>query len=213
MPFKGMRHGDGVADGAVARLLRLWLQTALRRYAVWIRIVTSHNVRMGYEYSFPNLNRPKTIHTHNPHPLKQRLGCVWNHNKSNQTKVYILRARPWVWSDTNTENPVKFQIHRYSDIKQFRPIMITDTEAFFGDHYCLSTRYCRWLLYIWVSTLTLELRAHTYALWTVYMMTSSNGNLFRVTGHLCEEFTGPRWIPRTKASDAELWCFLWSASE
>ena len=27
------------------------------------------------------------------------------------------------------------------------------------------------------------------------------------------EFTGPRWIPRTKASDAELWCFLWSASE
>ena len=45
------------------------------------------------------------------------------------------------------------------------------------------------------------------------MMTSSNGNIFRVTGHLCGEFTGPRWIPRTKASDAELWCFLWSASE
>ena len=43
------------------------------------------------------------------------------------------------------------------------------------------------------------------------MMTSSNGNIFRVTGHLCEEFTGDRWIPRTKASDAELWCFLWFA--
>ena len=27
------------------------------------------------------------------------------------------------------------------------------------------------------------------------MMTSSNGNIFRVTGHLSEEFTGPRWIP------------------
>ena len=37
--------------------------------------------------------------------------------------------------------------------------------------------------------------------------------VFRVTGPLCGEFTGPRWIPRTKASDAELWCFLWSASE
>ena len=37
-----------------------------------------------------------------------------------------------------------------------------------------------------------------------------NGNIFRVTGHLCGEFTGHRWIPRTKASDAELWCFLWS---
>ena len=45
------------------------------------------------------------------------------------------------------------------------------------------------------------------------MMTSSNGNNFRVTGHLCGEFTGPRWIPCTKASDAELWCFLWSAFE
>ena len=40
------------------------------------------------------------------------------------------------------------------------------------------------------------------------MMTSSNGNIFRVTGHLCGEFTGPRWIPCTKACDAEIWCFF-----
>ena len=40
------------------------------------------------------------------------------------------------------------------------------------------------------------------------MMTSSNGNNFRVTGHLCREFNGHRWIPCTKASDAELWCFF-----
>ena len=45
------------------------------------------------------------------------------------------------------------------------------------------------------------------------MMTSSNGNIFRVTGHLRGDFTGPRWIPHTKASDAKFWCFLWSASE
>ena len=47
----------------------------------------------------------------------------------------------------------------------------------------------------------------------LFMMTSSNGNIFRVTGHLCGEFTGHRWIPRTNASDAELSCFLWSAPE
>ena len=29
----------------------------------------------------------------------------------------------------------------------------------------------------------------------VHMMTSSNGNIFRVTDHLCGEFTGHRWIP------------------
>ena len=46
-----------------------------------------------------------------------------------------------------------------------------------------------------------------------FMMTSSNGNIFRVTGLLWGEFTGLRWSPLTKASDAELWCFLWSASE
>ena len=44
------------------------------------------------------------------------------------------------------------------------------------------------------------------------MMTTSNGTIFRVTGPLWGEFTGQRWIPLTKASDAELWCFLWSSS-
>ena len=39
-------------------------------------------------------------------------------------------------------------------------------------------------------------------------MTLSNGNIFRVTGPLCGESTGHRWIPRTNASDAELWCFF-----
>ena len=34
------------------------------------------------------------------------------------------------------------------------------------------------------------------------MMTSSNGNIFRVTGHLCGEFTCHREILRTKASKA-----------
>ena len=40
------------------------------------------------------------------------------------------------------------------------------------------------------------------------MMTSSNENVFHVTGPLCGEFTGPRWIPRTKASDAEFDVFF-----
>ena len=39
------------------------------------------------------------------------------------------------------------------------------------------------------------------------------GNIFRVTGPLCGEFTGDRWIPRTKASDSDFWCFLWFGPE
>ena len=36
-------------------------------------------------------------------------------------------------------------------------------------------------------------------------------NHFRAIGPLCGEFTGRWWIPITKDSDAELWCFLCSA--
>ena len=44
-------------------------------------------------------------------------------------------------------------------------------------------------------------------------ITSSNGNIFPVTGPLWGESTGHRWIPLTKASDTELWCFLWYTPE
>ena len=45
------------------------------------------------------------------------------------------------------------------------------------------------------------------------MMTSINWNIFRVTGPLWGEFTGHRWNPLTEASDAQLWGFLWHATE
>ena len=50
-----------------------------------------------------------------------------------------------------------------------------------------------------------------YKLNPTHTMTSSNGSIYCVTGPLCVEFTGDRWIPHTEASDAELWCFLWFA--
>ena len=39
-------------------------------------------------------------------------------------------------------------------------------------------------------------------------MTSSNGSFFRITGPLCGEFTGDRWIPITKGQLCGLWCFF-----
>ena len=39
------------------------------------------------------------------------------------------------------------------------------------------------------------------------MMTSSNGNISHITGPLCGEFAGYRWIPLTKASETELLLF------
>ena len=40
-----------------------------------------------------------------------------------------------------------------------------------------------------------------------FIMKSSKGGAFRVTSPLCGEFTGHRWIPLTKASDAEFLMF------
>ena len=57
--------------------------------------------------------------------------------------------------------------------------------------------YCRLVL----SDFTVPFR--------ITMMTSSNGNIFRATGPLCGDSTGHRWSLLTKASDAELWCFLY----
>ena len=76
-------------------------------------------------------------------------------------------------------------------------------------------RYHSLLLYFEYGTISMaQYKTVVYCFLTLFavsnMMTSSNGNIFRVTGHLWGEFTGPRRIPRTKASDAELWCFLWS---
>ena len=65
--------------------------------------------------------------------------------------------------------------------------------------------------YVWYTTMSLWLTLLVVGIHCV--ITSWNGNIFHVTGHLCGEFPGSRWIPRKKASQAELWCFLWSASE
>ena len=80
------------------------------------------------------------------------------------------------------------------------------------------------ILNSWYNTLG-YINASVYQIWSLkhvtdlkachidLMMTSSNGNIFRVTGHLWGEFTSPQWIPCTKASDPTLTCYLWSAPE
>ena len=45
------------------------------------------------------------------------------------------------------------------------------------------------------------------------MLTWSHVNISPATGPLWRESIGHRWISLTKASDAELWCFLWFVSE
>ena len=103
-------------------------------------------------------------------------------------ELHTLRSNSWYLDmETNTYGLLLWQ---YSE----------DVELFVYPH--LYTR-------VWQSALK-EVKA-TEAFVVIQflsLMTKSNGNIFRVAGLLCGEFTGVRWILRTKASDAELWCFL-----
>ena len=62
--------------------------------------------------------------------------------------------------------------------------------------------------------MVLAMLAWCRGMWTLLFClpktTSSNRSLFRVTGPLWGESTDDQWIPLTKASDAELWRFLWT---
>ena len=76
-----------------------------------------------------------------------------------------------------------------------------------GSHWL--SRFLEWSLHMLFQILSIgyHIDCVCLAMSCRRMMTSSNGNIFRVTGHLCREFTGHRWIPRTMASNAKFWCF------
>ena len=90
--------------------------------------------------------------------------------------------------------------------------LVADT----GEVKCWANKYLCPLWYIfWQRFLIYELYFHertfVWIFWLQncdFMMTSSNGEFFNVTGPLCGEFTGHQWIPHTKASDAELHVFF-----
>ena len=68
--------------------------------------------------------------------------------------------------------------------------MLTINNALIHQNQCIWMVCYIWILfYYWI-------RKNHYI--PISMMTSSNGNIFCVTGHLCGEFTGPRWIPAHK---------------
>ena len=100
-------------------------------------------------------------------------------------------------------------------VRQIRPHAIPIYSALWNQStQWLSTADCtpetsqNWPIPSHGDTLGNESTKWSRAFAIIIMMTSSNGNICRVTGPLCGEFTGLRWIPHTKAGDAELWCFL-----
>ena len=101
--------------------------------------------------------------------------------------------------------------HQVFNLKYNAPLTTTDTthsNLWLSWEFVMCSETNRWNQHLLLcKNITYSSQSANSRLYGI-MMTSSNGNIFRVTGHLCGEFTGYRWIPRTKASDAGLWCFL-----
>ena len=118
----------------------------------------------------------------------------------------------WVWTTFSAHGSC-FQMHSKTvfDNNWFRKYVIYHLQ---GKSICIIWNKWKWLLFgnmfeiYKIATSCIHLSLVAVMIVEFWMMTSSNGNIFRVTGHLCRESTGPRWIPHTKASDAELWCLL-----
>ena len=77
-------------------------------------------------------------------------------------------------------------LHNYSPIRSWLTRSFMQLYAIFGAHKPHPTEWVTGRLSEWLR------RKMTTTWW---LMTSSNGNIFRVTGPLCGEFTGPGEFP------------------
>ena len=58
-----------------------------------------------------------------------------------------------------------------------------------------SSQVSYWIAWLWITGALPLKTDRIFVRMSFAMVTSSNENIFRVTGHLCGEFTGPRWVP------------------
>ena len=165
-----------------------------------------------------------------PHQIKIGLALQWRHNGrdcvSNHQRIDCLFTRLFRHRSkkTSKRRVIGFVrgIHRGSFNSQHKRTATRKISPFndvimaFDIYDTINNIWCECIFKIPI----LELQIILTKLYTAhstqsadFTMTSSNGNIFRVTGHLYGEFTGQRWIPHTKASNVEFWCFLWSAPE
>ena len=150
------------------------------------------------DYSFSLEEEGQKWYIHQIHTNKVNRKCKHKINKKTQNQIHITCKYSHV-------DDLKTGISRVSPMRT--------------QQFCtMSLVFIKWHSIMWI---TLQSYCHTASIpWVnstgcvaLVKMMSSNGNIFCVTGHLCGEFTGHRWIPLIKASDVEHWCFLWSAPE
>ena len=95
---------------------------------------------------------------------------------------------------------------------QMNPYFITKDLTMNLPKHLLIRNVPKFCNYWWINHGSIQFRQSVF-IWLFitpqYNYDVINGNTFRATGSLCEELIDHR----TKASDAELWCFLWTEPE
>ena len=126
--------------------------------------------------------------------------CILNYVYMQDSYVYMQDIYVYIQDDyvyIITENLSSAMKTLYSDVSSGSPYYCFQWQHLEMFNTCYQASYAdkttNWLnLYI--------------------MMTSSNVNIFSTPALLCGKFTGHWWIPLTKTSDAEHWCFFFTCA-
>ena len=118
--------------------------------------------------------------------------------------IVVREIRIWFWINVNK---------MFFMLSHLQKDMMCSIMNEYGDQSCLTGTLCIYnknpfLPLVWRE----EKRTLVISFYTIIYMnqatkmqytmkTSSNGNIFHVTGPFCGEFTGNQWIPLTKAND------------
>ena len=152
------------------------------------------------------------IHLSNLHLLNNPLiilapGCAY---------VYFLYR--WIWYDVSStillnirnssETPCLIKILACPELISQLPIVLKVCSGHDSDTTVVNVNVCN----DWTKA-TVGIDEQVLQNLDQVMMSSSNGNIFRVTGPFWVQSTGHQGIFLSKACEAELWCFLWSAPE
>ena len=164
-------------------------------------------------------NERDSVSSHQLHNclLKRLFRHIWK-KTSKLRGTGLCEGDRWI---PRTKGPETLKLFPF-DVVIVAPILLmTLSDAFSLMKIIILYFKFHWNLYLRVQLIMRRL-LFRYFSWTdaehddrsyIAMMTSSIVNIFRVTDPWCGEFTGHWWIPLTKASDADLWYFLWSEPE
>ena len=98
------------------------------------------------------------------------------------------------WTHPVSANKLETDNHNTWDYIKYHTSQLLSVSPihFQARYYCFTSRHIHVRLVPRIMTSLAPSAANQIV---ESMMTSSNGNIFRVTGPLCGEFTGNRWIP------------------